>query len=70
MSKRKGQVIYRVSAIPRQDFPGFWRSGIFFPNAPDYVELTEEQMTDAIRNESMLIVQAVEQEDAVSTNSG
>jgi len=50
---------YRVSAIPRENFSGFWRSGRFFPNAPSFVELEEEEMTDAIRQEPMLIIQPI-----------
>lgn len=50
---------YRISAAPRQNYLGFWRSGIFFPNAPAYVELDEEEITPAIRSEKMLIIQPV-----------
>jgi hypothetical protein len=64
VSKKKVRV-YRVSARPRNEFSGFWRGGILFPNAPDYIELTEEQLTDAIRNEPMLIVQKLEVGDGI-----
>lgn len=52
---------YRVSAVPRPNFGGFWRSGRFFPNAPEFVELSEEEITPAILNEPMLLVSEVKE---------
>lgn len=53
---------YRVSAKPRDGYGGFWRSGRFFPNYPEFVVLDESEMTDAIHNEPMLIVVEVKEE--------
>ncbi len=53
---------YKVSAKPRDGYGGFWRSGHFFPNSPGFVVLDESEMTDAIRNEPMLIVVEIKEE--------
>lgn len=59
---------YRVSAVPRPDFGGFWRSGRFFPNAPEFVELSEEEITPAILAEPMLLVSEVTQKGKVKAS--
>ncbi len=53
---------YKVSAKPRDGYGGFWRSGRFFPNYPEFVTLDESEMTDAIRSEPMLIVVEIKEE--------
>ena len=65
MATKKKKVVYLVSAQARSNFPGFWRSGIFFPNPPAYVELSEQEITEAILNEPMLIVQKLEVGDGI-----
>ncbi|MCS7273545.1 MAG: hypothetical protein NZ550_05285 [Fimbriimonadales bacterium] len=50
---------YRVSAKPHPQFRGYRKGGIWFPNAPDYVELDENALTDAIRNCPLLLIEEV-----------
>jgi len=50
---------YEVTAKKRENYPGFRRSGIFFPSDQATI-LDESQMTDAILCEPMLIVEALE----------
>lgn len=59
---------YKISARPREEFPGFWRSGIFFPNAPQYIILDEKQVTPSILSEPMLICEKIE--GKVEKNNG
>lgn len=48
---------YRISARPRESYKGFWRAGIFFPNAPAYIEM--ENPPEAILREPMLIIEPI-----------
>lgn len=53
---------YRISARPRESYKGFWRAGIFFPNAPAYIEL--ENPPEAILREPMLIIEPIAEKPA------
>ncbi len=51
---------YRVSAKPHPVFRGYRLEGIWFPNAPDSVELRETELTDAIRQCPLLQIEEVQ----------
>jgi hypothetical protein len=50
---------YRVSAVPHPVFRGYRKGGIWFPNAPAFVELDESALTDALRACPLLQIEEV-----------
>ncbi|MDW8106753.1 MAG: hypothetical protein RMK45_04645 [Armatimonadota bacterium] len=61
---------YRVSAKPHPQFRGYRKGGIWFPNAPDYVELDADALTDAIRNCPLLLIEEVSDAEAHGSTMG
>ena len=54
-------MVYGILAVKRANFEGFQRGGYFFSSEVE-AYLSDNQMTDAIRNEPMLIVREVREE--------